>query len=47
LLHHWAPQISCTRLRELEAYLMDTAAAPALRERQTTYARTFRALFSI
>jgi fatty acid desaturase len=44
LLHHWEPQISCTRLRELERFLLDTPAADALRAHQTTYLRTFAAL---
>jgi fatty acid desaturase len=46
LLHHWDPQISYTRLRELENFLLDTEAAPYLRERQTTYWRTVKHLFS-
>lgn len=46
LLHHWEPQISCTRFRELERYLLDTAAADALRSHQTTYWATFRALLN-
>lgn len=44
LLHHWEPQISYTRFRELERYLLDTAAADALRGHRTTYWATFRAL---
>jgi len=36
-LHHWEPQVSCTRLRELESYLSRTDLAPYLAERQTTY----------
>ena len=46
LLHHWDPQISYTRLRELESFLLDTQAEPYLRERQTSYWRTFGELFS-
>jgi len=46
MLHHWEPQISCTRLPELERYLMGTGAADALRSRQSTYWRTFWALVS-
>jgi fatty acid desaturase len=41
LLHHWEPQISYTRLRELEAYLLRTDAAPGIKERQSTYLQTF------
>ena len=45
LLHHWEPDLSYTRLRELEEYLMDTEVAAYLRERHTTYIETFRRLF--
>lgn len=45
LLHHWDPQLSCTRLRELERFLMTTKARPFLEEHSTTYGRTFRKLF--
>jgi fatty acid desaturase len=44
LLHHWDPGVSYTRLRELEAFLLDTGMAPALRRRQTTYLATARRL---
>jgi len=46
LLHHWDPQVSYTRLKDLEAYLMETPLAGALRSRQTTYFRTFVKLFN-
>jgi fatty acid desaturase len=39
-LHHWEPQISCTRLRDLEGYLERTQLAPYLAERQTSYRET-------
>jgi len=39
-LHHWEPQLSYTRLGDLEKYLLRTPLAPAIRERQTTYADT-------
>jgi len=45
LLHHWDPQLSYTRLGELEDYLMGTDGAAYLHERQTTYRETFRRLF--
>ena len=45
LLHHWDPQLSCTRLRELERFLLSTQARPFLEEHTTTYGRTFRKLF--
>lgn len=44
LLHHWEPQISYTRLGEVERYLMRTDAAEAVGERRSTYLETFRAL---
>lgn len=40
-LHHWEPQVSCTRLRELERYLARTELEPQLAERRTTYRDTF------
>jgi fatty acid desaturase len=40
-IHHWEPQVSYTRLADVEAYLLRTEAAPLIRERQTTYADTF------
>ncbi len=46
LLHHWDPQVSYTRLKDLEEYLMTTSLAPALKSRQTTYVRTFVRLFN-
>jgi fatty acid desaturase len=41
LLHHWDPQLSYTNFVELEAYLLETSAAPVIRGATTTY---FRAL---
>jgi fatty acid desaturase len=40
-LHHWEPTISYTRLPDIEAYLLRTPIAPAVRARQTTYWDTF------
>jgi fatty acid desaturase len=40
-IHHWEPQLSYTRLADVEAYLLRTEAAPLVRERQTSYADTF------
>jgi fatty acid desaturase len=37
LLHHWEPQVSYTRLRELERFLLGTEAGPIIRARQETY----------
>jgi fatty acid desaturase len=45
LLHHWDPQLSCTRLRELEEFLGKTSVAGYLHERTSTYMTTFRRLF--
>jgi len=45
LLHHWDPQVSCTLLAELEAFLSDTQAGECLRMSKTTYFRTFIRLF--
>lgn len=46
LLHHWDPAISCTRLRDLEVYLAQTQAKPALDEVRSTYLGTARRLWS-
>jgi fatty acid desaturase len=40
-LHHWEPQVSCTRLRDLEDYLSRTELEPHLQARRTTYRDTF------
>jgi fatty acid desaturase len=40
-LHHWEPQVSCTRIAELERFLDRTELAPLLRERRTSYRETF------
>lgn len=42
LLHHWEPQVSYTRLAELDAYLSRTSLGPILDSRRTTYAQAFR-----
>jgi hypothetical protein len=44
LLHHWEPQVSYTRLRELESFLLRTRAAPILDGRRTTYWQALREL---
>ena len=46
LLHHWEPQVSYTRLAELDAYLATTSLAPVLDMRRTTYVRAFRDLLA-
>jgi fatty acid desaturase len=46
-LHHWEPTVSCTRLKDLEAYLSRTPLEPSLRKRRTTYADTFLRLLEL
>jgi fatty acid desaturase len=45
LLHHLEPQISYTRLAELEQFLMNTSARDALEARRSTYFGAFRELW--
>ncbi|HEY9610893.1 fatty acid desaturase [Allocoleopsis sp.] len=47
MLHHWEPQVSYTRFKELEDFLMDTEAADIIQNNRTSYLRTFVSLFSI
>ncbi len=44
LIHHWEPQVSYTRLGELEAYLRGTSAGPSLEAHTTTYGAALRTL---
>ncbi len=46
-IHHWEPQLSYTRLADVEAYLLRTDVAPLVRERQTSYAQTFLRLLEL
>lgn len=47
LLHHWDPQVSYTRLKDLERFLMDTnIAATIIDEHRTSYAETFVKLYN-
>jgi len=46
-LHHWEPNVSYTRLGDLEGYLLETEAAEHVRRRRTTYAETFVRLFEL
>lgn len=46
-IHHWEPQVSYTRLVDIEGYLLRTDAAPLIRERQTSYANTFLRLLEL
>jgi fatty acid desaturase len=47
LLHHWEPQVSYTRLGDLERFLADTPMRVVMDRRRTSYAETFRRLFSL
>jgi len=42
LLHHWEPQVSYTRLADLDAYLANTSVGAILAARRTTYGQAFR-----
>jgi fatty acid desaturase len=46
-IHHWEPQLSYTRLADVESYLLRTDAAPLIQERQTSYANTFLRLLEL
>lgn len=41
LLHHWEPQISYTRLADLDRYLARTSIGKIMEARRTTYVRAF------
>jgi fatty acid desaturase len=45
LLHHWEPQISYTRLAELESFMLDTPHGALFRAVTTTYGRAFARLW--
>jgi len=47
LLHHWEPSVSYTNLPALEAYLLDTEAAPLIEMRRSSYFKTFARLFQL
>jgi fatty acid desaturase len=46
LLHHWEPQVSYTRLPDLEAYLRATSASEIIDRRTTTYLAALRGFLS-
>lgn len=46
-IHHWEPQLSYTRLADVERYLLRTEVAPLIRERQTSYTDTFLRLLEL
>lgn len=41
LLHHWEPQISYTRLKDLETFILKTSLKEPLQRSRTTYLKTF------
>jgi fatty acid desaturase len=47
LLHHWEPQVSYTRLADLERFLADTPIAAVMDRRRTSYGEALRRLFSL
>lgn len=47
LLHHWEMQISYTRLKDLEKFLLETPAKTILQRHRTGYFRTFGRLFTL
>jgi fatty acid desaturase len=46
-LHHWEPNVSYTRLKDIEKYLLTTEIAPLVANRHTTYAQVFLRLFEL
>ena len=44
LLHHWEPQVSYTRLADLERYLLGTGLGPIIEARRTSYGRALAAI---
>jgi len=46
LIHHWDPQVSYTRLKDVEEFLYDTPLAEELKAAQTTYFKTFVSLLN-
>ena len=47
LIHHWDPQISYTRLGEVETFLMETRLKQSLNAVKTTYRKTFFRLLEL
>lgn len=45
LLHHWEPQVSYTRLGDLENYFPGTCVAPIIAARRSSYVQTLAALW--
>lgn len=47
LLHHWEPQVSYTRLPDLERFLSDTPIRSIMERRRVSYVESFRRHFSL
>lgn len=47
MLHHWEPQISYTRLKDLEKFLLDTEASDIIKTNHPGYFQTFCRVFSL
>jgi fatty acid desaturase len=46
LLHHWDPQVSYTRLKEVEEFLTNSPLGAELKQSRTTYVKTFFTLLN-
>lgn len=46
LLHHWDPQVSYTRLKDVEIFLKDTTLANSMQQSRSSYFKTFTKLFN-
>ena len=46
LIHHWDPQVSYTRFKEVEEFLKDTPLKDEIQRSQTTYFKTFVSLLN-
>lgn len=47
MIHHWDPQVSYTRLKDIEEFLLkNTKTAAIIKESKTTYSKVFKKLFT-
>lgn len=46
LLHHWEPQLSYTRLKEIEGFVLDSEYGHLFQQRKTTYRKAFLELLA-
>jgi hypothetical protein len=44
MLHHWDPQISYTRMADMEAFFEDSDIKAVVQKNRSTYIRTFISL---